>query len=59
MSRRNSFEMAAHDFEMRWPTSWEREMHLERMEMRKAGNQLVESLKELNQVVRTFNQLLK
>lgn len=44
--------MAAHDLSVRWPTSWERECHQQRMELREEGEKLVNSLKEFNQIWR-------
>lgn len=59
MIQRNSFEMATHDFVMKWPTSWEREIHLERMALREEGDKLVSSLKKLSSVLEEFNAILR
>lgn len=64
MIQRNKFEMAAHDYEMRWPTSQDRLIHIEKMKLKESGKELVSSLKELvhqleslSHTTKTFEQI--
>lgn len=64
MIQRNRFEMATHNYEMSWPTSEDRLIHIEKMKLRESGKELVLSLKELahqleslSQTTKTFEQI--
>lgn len=51
MIQRNSFEMATHDFAMKWPTSIEREAYITFMELRETGRELCRVVEELQNLL--------